>query len=383
MGNKISKFLFKYAFVLLLTVLFSIITFGKEEEINTDDWGQDWLGGDFSDVEGGYVNLHVSFSENARKLFGIEKTISLQIESVGKWGPYYGRNNYCDDLVILEFDKKKDCYRLHKKLPYGNYVITDWNNSGDTSNFHSIDDYLAYRGQPEIHFQISKEEPEIPVFMEIQNYGKLSGREVDNYNEIFKKYTKIYDEYEKKRVDPLGKVEFHVSSENLGNNYFVVAELSYGGSQKIMEIHYFGKTNNYTYTTELYPGIYGICRVLFIDKEGTVLAEDEAIKGYKFECNPQKKIAKINLTDSKEQEGNPPSAIVNLPEESVSETSMENTNTETTAVKTTTEVNTAINNTDVLQGGKLNQKRIILYNIIAFIVVVAFTGGAIYLFKSK
>lgn len=62
-----------------------------------------------------------------------------------------------------------------------------------------------------------------------------------------------------------------------------------------MEIHYFGKTNDYTYMAELYPGIYQIHRVYYIDREGNVLGEDEEIRNFEFEALPQSDVIEVNL----------------------------------------------------------------------------------------
>lgn len=292
MENKKRKVFIKVSLVLLLICLFQFATRGEEtKDHQLESWeGEEWLGGDFSDVECGEVIIHISFSEEARKVLGTcEEPVNVLIRSEGTWWTYGGRDWY-SDIVQVTFDKING-YQLRKKLPYGRYAINDMYYLG---NVNSSD----YAYPCPIVFELSEEEPEIPVFFEFKKQEKIEGSTVINGNY----YIKLYNEYKKKGLNPYGKILIHAAPEDLEGEYFVVVEVAEGRSQKITEIHYFGKTNDYTYMAELYPGIYQIHRVYYIDREGNVLGEDEEIKNFEFEALPQSDVIEVNLKIRENQE---------------------------------------------------------------------------------
>lgn len=123
------------------------------------------MGGDFSDVECGEVVIRVSFSEKARKVFGTgEAPVNFVIRSKGDWWTYGGRDRYSDAVRVM-YDKDTG-YQIRKRLPYGTYSINECSYMGKTITDNlSLEERELYTYQPHIIFELSKENPEIPVYM--------------------------------------------------------------------------------------------------------------------------------------------------------------------------------------------------------------------------
>lgn len=390
MGDKKHRYFVK--FLILFIWSFQFIAFGEGIESGQfeGDWGLDWLGGDFSDLECGEAIISISFSEEARKSFGTcEEPINLHIESHGTWWTYSGRDRY-SEIVEVIFDKSTG-YQVRKKLPYGKYLIVDFAYMGEISfvplSPEKREELGKYTNQPLIMFEISEEEPEVPVFMEIKKEEKIAHNDLDEVEEgdteKFFKYSRIYNAAKEKGLNPEGAVQFHAEPENFGSEYFVVVELEDIQSQKVSEIHYFGKTNDYTYTTEMYPGMYGIHRVYYIDREGKVLAEDKTVKGYKFEILPQCNTVVVKLGTSEIQEIFPVTEGSEISEEVTIETVV-GEEKETFAEIETSEMKITLNNKNNLQSNKQMQKRRGIYRLLAFLVLAGLAGGVGYCrFKHK
>ena len=365
--------LLKVLFVLLFacTFIFSALGEGQEtEDHRMEEWGQEWFGGDFSDVECGEVIIHISFSEDARKVFGTcEEPINVLIQSEGTWWTYGGRDWY-SDVVTVTFDEKNG-YQLRKKLPYGKYAITKTAYLGENSASY-FNDYDYPR--PYIYFEVSKEAPEIPVFVE---FKKREGQDEnsavvgDSYDYS---YHEIFNKAREKDINPNGKVRFHAVPENLEKEYFIVVEVAGKKSQEIGDIHYFGKTNDYTYTAEFYPGTYLLHRVYYIDLEGNVLGEDEVVSGYEFEALPQSDVIEVYIKIREK----PAVAEVELSKKNSSETA-ELVNTGTSAEIETYGEGFFLTNENDPQ----NKIRMIIYYLIGFLILSGLAGAGIYCWKTK
>ena len=365
--------LLKVLFVLLFacTFIFSALGEGQEtEDHRMEEWGQDWFGGDFSDVECGEVIIHISFSEDARKVFGTcEEPVNVLIESEGTWWTYGGRDWYTD-IVTVTFDKTNG-YQLRKKLPYGRYAIARKDYLGETSS----DYYNGYNHYPNIYFEISEEAPEVPVFLEfkkIEVQDEKSAVADDSYDYSY--YSRLYKEAKEGDIDSYGKVRFHAVPENLEKEYFIVVEVARKTSHKVQDIHYFGKTNDYTYTVEFYPGIYLLHRVYYIDLEGNVLGEDEVVSGYEFEALPQSDVIEVYIKIREK----PAVAEVELSKKNSSETA-ELVNTGTSAEIETYGEGIFLTNENDPQ----NKIRMIIYYLIGFLILSGLAGAGIYCWKTK
>lgn len=171
MRNK-KKYCLHLFFIFLFIAFNSFTVQGGGEP--PEDWGQDWFGGDFSDVECGEVIIHFSFSEEAEKMFGTcEEPISAIIRSEGEWWTYGGRDQY-SGIIEVSYDINIG-YCLRKSLPYGTYSIDEFFYLGNTTlNELSLNEQYSYKYQPQIIFEISKENPVIPIFVEFKKHEQVS-----------------------------------------------------------------------------------------------------------------------------------------------------------------------------------------------------------------
>lgn len=366
--------LIRVSLVIIFICLFPLSVDGKEtEDHRIEEWGEEWFGGDFSDVECGEAVIHISFSEKAREAFGTcEESINVAIRSEGTWWTYGGRDWY-SDIIKVEFDKTVG-YQLRKILPYGKYNIDGIYYLGNVSD--TSYSYSAY--QCPVLFEISKEQPEIPVFFEFKEKELQEAEEECFEDKTSSYYDNLYDKAKEKGLNPRGKVQFHAELEYPGDGQIVVVELEQS-NPGITEIHYFGKTNNYTYTAELYPGVYRIHRAYFIAQEGFVMGEDEAIRNSKFEVLPQSDLVEIKLKVNKNQKTITANEVTKIPEKAVSEIA-EKEITETSEIAGT---ENTLNNKEInLRIQRQKQLRVIVYHLIALIVLACFVVCGYYWWKN-
>lgn len=308
-----------------------------------------------------------------REAFGTcEESINVAIRSEGTWWTYGGRDWY-SDIIKVEFDNTVG-YQLRKKLPYGKYNIDGIYYLGNVSD--TSYSYSAY--QCPVLFEISKEQPEIPGFFEFKEKKLQEAEEECFEDKTSSYYDNLYDKAKEKGLNPRGKVQFHAELEYPGDGQIVVVELEQS-NPGITEIHYFGKTNNYTYTAELYPGVYRIHRAYFIAQEGFVMGEDEAIRNSKFEVLPQSDLVEIKLKVNKNQKTITANEVTKIPEKAVSEIA-EKEITETSEIAGT---ENTLNNKEInLRIQRQKQLRVIVYHLIALIVLACFVVCGYYWWKN-